>query len=101
MNISFKTLQEHCSHHGWIKNGQLMCNYKNGQKAKCWAEWQECKEKNCTIVHPEIEKRIDDQLPGQMNIDQYLGGQQNEHTTIFADSDGIENILPERKVDAE
>lgn len=75
MKITFENLKENCRHNGWINHGIRMCNYKNGKTATCWSEWQECKEKNCCLAHPELKKPVDDQLDGQMTIEQYLEGE--------------------------
>lgn len=74
MNISFKTLRESCKYQGAIKDGVKMCSFKNGKVANCWDDWQECKEKNCCLIYPKLKEPIDDQLEGQMSIEDFLGG---------------------------
>lgn len=53
MRVKFKDMQENCRHQGWIKEGGVkMCSYKDRESAKCWADWQECKEQNCPLKVP-------------------------------------------------
>lgn len=74
MNISFHILSEACRHAGMIQDGHRMCSFKNGKKAKSWSDWQECRQKNCCLVNPQLREPVDDQLDGQMSIEQYLEG---------------------------
>ena len=66
MQITFKQLQDNCSHQMWIKAGTKMCGYK----AKCWDDWKVCKVVNCPILNPQ--KKEDENLDGQMSIDDFL-----------------------------
>ena len=47
MIISFETFKAQCRHHGWIKDGKMMCDYKGMKKAACWDDWQLCCSGNC------------------------------------------------------
>ena len=65
MRISFRDLQKSCRHQGWIKSGEIrMCSYKDRIPAKCWDDWQECKEQNCPL---RISKAAAD-IKGQLTL---------------------------------
>lgn len=65
MRITFKTLQENCSHQAAIKNGKKMCGYQ----AQCWDDWVVCNKKNCPILNSvELPKEIE----GQMSLEDFF-----------------------------
>ena len=74
MNISFKTLSEHCRHQSVIRQGRKICTFKNGQLALSYADWQECKQANCVLINQKHVEPIDDQIEGQLSLADYLGG---------------------------
>ena len=69
MNIKFKDLQQSCRHQGWTKAGGIkMCSYKDGNPAKCWDDWQECKEKNCPLAHHKTALKVIDAEVEQLSF---------------------------------
>lgn len=65
MKISFKTLQENCSHQGAIRDGQKMCVYQ----AHCWDDWVVCNTKNCPILNPVKPPK---EIEGQMSLEDFF-----------------------------
>lgn len=49
-SIAFYVLQSSCKHQGYIKDGQLMCSFKDGKTALCWDDWQKCTAANCFLI---------------------------------------------------
>ena len=45
-----------------------MCSFKDGNPAKCWDDWQECKEKNCPLAHPKKPLKVDDAEVEQLSF---------------------------------
>ena len=74
MNISFKTLSSNCAHQIAWRDGKPQCLFKNGKPANSFADWQECKQSNCCLVNPKLKEPVDDQLEGQMCIEDFIGG---------------------------
>ena len=74
MNISFKTFSENCSHQMAIRDGKPQCLFKNGKSAQSFDDWQDCKPSHCCLLNPKLQEPIDDQLEGQMSIEDFLGG---------------------------
>lgn len=74
MNISFKTLSENCAHQMAWRDGAAQCLFKNGKTAQSFEDWQECKQSNCCLINQKLKEPIDDQLEGQMSIEDFLGG---------------------------
>lgn len=51
IKLDFNTLRDNCTHQGAIKEGIKLCSFKDGQRARCWDDWQECKQKNCPLIN--------------------------------------------------
>ena len=70
MNISFKTLSSNCAHQMAWRDGKPQCLFQ----AKSFLDWHECKESKCPLINSKTKEPIDEQLEGQMCIEDFLGG---------------------------
>lgn len=52
------------------RDGKPQCLFQ----AKSFADWHECKESKCPLINSKPKEQIDEQLEGQMNIEDFLGG---------------------------